>query len=139
MKDNFITIKSLPSEMEAQLLRGKLRAYGIESLISKDDCGGVDPMMHMAFDVHIKVREKDSKEALSIIEDTDNRGKIANNESSKSLTPFWILMFLSFGTGLYLSGHAYYRFLTKYGVILILIGASLWLWTKIKQRKSRKT
>ena len=49
MKDNFITIKSLSSETEAEILNGKLNAHGIEAFIQKDDCGGTDPMMHFTF------------------------------------------------------------------------------------------
>ena len=135
MKDNFITIKSLSSEMEAEIISGKLKANGIESFISKDDCGGTDPVMQTAFGVHIMVKVKDSKEALSLLGDSEKDHLISRFESSKSIKPFWIIMFLGIGTGLFLSGHAYYPSLTKYGVVFVIIGAVLWLSMRFKRKK----
>lgn len=135
MKDNLIKIKSLLSEMEAEIISGKLKANGIESFISKDDCGGTDPVMQTAFGVHIMVKEKDSKEALSLIGESEKDHSISRSESSKSIKPFWIIMFLGIGTGLFLSGHAYYPSLTKYGVVFVIIGAVLWLSMRFKREK----
>ncbi len=73
MKDNFVTIKSVSSEIEAEILNGKLNACGIESFIQKDDCGGTDPMMHLTFGIHIKVKKSDSGEALALIGEDNNR------------------------------------------------------------------
>ena len=135
MKDNLITLKSVSSEMEAEILSGKLNAYGIESFIQKDDCGGADPMMHDFFGVHIKVNRSEAEEALKIINQGHNNGrKIKERVASKSLMPFWVLMFLSVGTGLFLSGHAYYPRLTIFGVAFIIVGVALWLSLKLKKR-----
>ena len=135
MKDNFITIKSVPSEMEAEILNGKPNAYGIESFIQKDNFGGTDPMMHDIFGVHINVKRSEAEEALKIINQGHKNGrKIKESAVSKSFMPFWVLMFLSVGTGLFLSGHAYYTDLTKFGVAFIIVGVALWLSLKLKKR-----
>lgn len=139
MKDHFVTIKSLSSEIEAEILNGKLNAYGIKSFIQKDDCGGIDPMMHLTFGVHIKVKKSDYEEALALIDDQsrdENSDKIA---SSKSMMTFWILMFLSVGTGLFFSGHAYYQGLIKYGVISVAIGVVFYLSHRFKRKKENTT
>lgn len=44
-------------------------------------------------------------------------------------------MFLGIGTGLFLSGHADYQSLTKYGVVFVIIGAVLWLSMRFKREK----
>lgn len=139
MKDNFVTIKSFSSEIEAEILNGKLNAYGIETFIQKDDCGGTDPMMHLTFGIHIKVKKSDYEDALALIGEDDSRKNERRITSSKSMTPFWILMFLSVGTGLFLSGHAYYQSLIKYGVISVAIGVVLWLSYRIKRKKENTT
>lgn len=135
MKDNFVTLKSLSSEMEAEILNGKLRAFGIESFISKDDCGGMDPTMHMVFGVQLKVREDDLKEAQSIIGETDSPRRITAKESSSSLATFWIIMLLAMGTGLILAGNSYYQGFTKYGAALVTIGVALWLRLRFRLKK----
>ncbi len=139
MKDNFVTIKSLSSEIEAEILNGKLNAYGIESFIQKDDCGGTDPIMHLTFGVHIKVKKSDYEEALALISENNSGNKAHRITSSKSIMPFWILMFLSLGTGLFLSGHAYYQSLIKYGVISVIIGVVLWLNHRFKRKRENTT
>jgi hypothetical protein len=139
MKDNFVTIKSFSSIFEAEILNGKLNAYGIESFIQKDDCGGTDPVMHLTLGVHIKVKKNDYEEALALINENGSRKNENRNITSKSMIPFWILMFLSVGTGLFLSGHEYYPGLIKYGVISVIIGGILWFVHRIKRKKENTT
>ena len=62
-------------------------------------------MMHLTAGVHIKVKKKDYEEAIALINVNGSRKKEERIMLPKSLMPFWILMFLSVGTGLFLSGH----------------------------------
>lgn len=134
MKDNFVSIKSFSSIIEAEILNGKLNACGIEAFIQKDDCGGTNPVMNLILGVHIMVQKNDYEEALAII----NENGSSENENriipSKSIVPFWVLMFLSVGTGLFLSGYAYYPNLVKYGIISVTIGVILWFGHRIKRK-----
>jgi hypothetical protein len=68
MKDNLVSIKSFSNEVDAQIIQGKLKASGIKSFIVKDDCGGTDPLMQMAFGVELQVYQRDASNALKIVD-----------------------------------------------------------------------
>jgi len=139
MRDDLVTIKSFSSEIQAEVIANKLRAYGIEPFISKDDCGGVDPMMHIASGVHLMVQQKDTQNAISLIEESEYIGKNSGKLSTKSNLPFLILLFLAIGTGLFLSGHTYNPFLIKFGITSLIIGVALWLYMRLMSRKIKRT
>jgi hypothetical protein len=75
MKENFISIKYFTNEVDAQILKGKLKAFGIKSIIVKDDCGGTDPLMQMAFGVKLQVYQRDASKALKIIGEVNHKNR----------------------------------------------------------------
>jgi hypothetical protein len=55
------------SRGEAEIVRELLLANGIESFISSDDCGSVDPALSFARGVQLLVAEEDAQLAEMII------------------------------------------------------------------------
>ena len=67
--DKLIKIKSFLNRQEAELAKGVLGSYGIDSMISADDCGGMRPHLSMGFSgVKLLVNESDVEKAKEILE-----------------------------------------------------------------------
>ena len=64
----FVKLKTVYSEMEAQVLTTHLKDENIENLIEKDDVGGLHPHLQATKGVDILVREVDFDKAKKIIE-----------------------------------------------------------------------
>lgn len=67
----FVELKTVYSEMEAQVLVTHLNEENIESIIEKDDAGGMHPQLQAARGVKILVDEIDLSKAKKVI-DTSN-------------------------------------------------------------------
>ena len=64
----FVTIKIFNSRIEAEIVKGKLEASGIEALIIGGDAGGTYPFpLQPSQGVELKVEEKDVKKAEKIL------------------------------------------------------------------------
>ena len=112
MKDNLVSIKSYSNEIDAQIFQGKLKASGIKSFIFKDDCGGTDPIMQIAFGVQLKVNQRDASKALRIINEERHKNKITNAKIKDNTTVYLsLLSYLmnSIGIGLLVVGYANYK------------------------------
>jgi hypothetical protein len=133
MKDNLVSIKSFSNEVDAQIIQGKLKASGIKSFIVKDDCGGTDPLMQMAFGVELQVYQRDASNALKIVGTKNYKythtKKERRNNSFKNLSLFSLLM-ISIGIGLLVSGFIYHKQLLFYGILFMSFGLIIWCITK---------
>lgn len=67
MTNKLITVASFSSDFEAEIARGKLQSYGIDSFIFKDDCGGMRPHMTLTAGVQLKVTDQNRLEAKNIL------------------------------------------------------------------------
>ena len=67
MTNKLTTIASFTSDFEAEIARGKLQSYGIDSFIFKDDCGGMRPHMNLTAGVQLKVIDQNRIEAINIL------------------------------------------------------------------------
>ena len=142
MNGNLVTIKSLSNETDAQLIKGKLMASGIKSFIIKDDCGGTDPVMQMAFGVELKVHRKDAAKALKILDEKKSKQKISKNKIRENKTVYLSLLSLlmnSIGVGLLVAGYAYLKQLISYGFLFLTFGLILWCISKYRKTKFSKT
>ena len=80
------TIATFGSNIEAELIRGKFETYGIESFISKDDCGGMRPHMQLTDGVQLKVSDADFEKAKDILTIKDeDEGQIEIEEDDGSI------------------------------------------------------
>lgn len=64
----FVELKTVYSEMEAQVLVAHLNDENIESTIDKDDAGGMHPQLQAARGVKILVQDYDLQRAKRVIE-----------------------------------------------------------------------
>jgi hypothetical protein len=60
---DLITIRTFLSESEAEIAKGALTAFGIESLLSHDDCGGQRPHLTLTGGIRLLVRADDTSRA----------------------------------------------------------------------------
>ena len=61
------TVRTFMSIFEAEVAQSALDAAGIDSLLRKDDCGGLRPHMQMTEGVELLVREEDAEEADAVL------------------------------------------------------------------------
>ena len=64
-----VTIRTFHVEHEADLARAVLEANGIEAVVSRDNAGGMLPMLQQLFEIRLIVRASDAAEALEILDD----------------------------------------------------------------------
>jgi len=61
-----VTVAEFPNPIEAEIAHGALEAADIESFVSADDAGGVQPGLWLS-GVRLLVREPDAARALEIL------------------------------------------------------------------------
>ena len=61
-----VSVADFPNRIDAEIAHGALAASGIESFVSGDDAGGVQPGLWMK-GVRLLVREDDTDRALDIL------------------------------------------------------------------------
>ena len=75
------TIATFTTDIEAELMRGRLASAGIESFVFKDDCGGMRPHMQLTDGVQLKIAEVDFETAKDILSMTsDEKGQLPSEE-----------------------------------------------------------
>jgi Putative prokaryotic signal transducing protein len=63
---DLVTVRTFLNVIEAEVARSVLAAAGIDSLIRRDDCGGLRPHLQLS-GVDLLVREHDLAEALRLL------------------------------------------------------------------------
>ena len=66
--NELVTIETFQSEIEAEIVKGRLMTAGIKSFIFKADCGGTRPHMQLTLGVDLKVRQTDFARASEVFE-----------------------------------------------------------------------
>lgn len=64
----FVELKTVYSEMEAQILITHLNEESIETIIDKDDAGGMHPHLQATRGVKLLVKEEELQKAKELIE-----------------------------------------------------------------------
>ena len=62
-----VQICSFTSEMEADIAKSALEAFGIECMISRDDCGGQRPHLAFSGGIRLLVRAQDAQSAREVL------------------------------------------------------------------------
>ncbi len=62
-----VCIATASSEIEADMVHMRLESFGIESFITKDDCGGMRPWLQPITGVRLMVRQSDAQRASDIL------------------------------------------------------------------------
>jgi hypothetical protein len=64
---DLVTIRIFASEFEANIAKSALEAFGIHSIISRDDCGGQRPHLTMTAGIQLVVRSADAGRAEEVL------------------------------------------------------------------------
>jgi len=64
---DLVTIKVFMTEIEAEIVRGRLLSEGIDAAIFKDDCGGMYPQLRLSQGVAVKVPADQSRRAAEVL------------------------------------------------------------------------
>ncbi len=62
-----VCIATLASEIEAHIASLRLESLGIDTFITKDDCGGMRPWLQPITGVRLMVRQSDAQRAKDIL------------------------------------------------------------------------
>jgi hypothetical protein len=62
-----VAVGSFSNELEANLGKSTLESAGIESVLTRDDCGGMEPQLSMVQGIKLLVRAEDAKRAEAIL------------------------------------------------------------------------
>lgn len=73
-----VVVGNYASEVEAGIDRNRLQSVGIESVIVKDDCGGMRPHLQYTLGVKLEVRQEEEEKAREVLGAAD-----------ESVTPAW--------------------------------------------------
>jgi hypothetical protein len=68
-KPDLVTIRTFVDELEANLARSRLQAAGIDSMLGRDDCGGMRPSLSWAQGIRLVVRSDDAERAAAVLSD----------------------------------------------------------------------
>lgn len=66
-QDDLVVVHVFPNRFEADLAKSALDAADIESMISSDDYGGVQPGLWLSRGVELLVREEDVQRAEEVL------------------------------------------------------------------------
>ncbi len=80
-----ILCREFNSRSEAEIVRELLLANGIESFVTSDDCGAVDPALSFARGVQLYVAGENAPEAERIL--AEARAEIPESESAADDQP----------------------------------------------------
>ena len=84
MQDTFVTIARFPYSTEAQIIKGRLEADGIQVFLSDNLTIDTDPLVSQAIGgVKLKVLAKDEKEARKILKSIKSYSLDDNGEAIK--------------------------------------------------------
>jgi hypothetical protein len=62
-----VTVDVFTNEPEAYLAKGALEAFGIDCMISRDDCGGQRPHLALTGGLRLMVRANDAQRAAEVL------------------------------------------------------------------------
>lgn len=68
MPENAFVVRTFPNSVEGEFARAVLDANGIESMLLKDDAGGMLPFLGVLHPVRIVVREGDVDTAVRLLD-----------------------------------------------------------------------
>lgn len=70
-KDKLVAIKTFSSEIGARVAKAFLDSNGIDSIVEKDDVGGLQPNFQWTSGVTLVVRERDEKKACELLDSVE--------------------------------------------------------------------
>ena len=83
--DDIITLRRFPDELLAEMARATLEAHGIPAVVSRDDCGGMEPYLHAAFGARLLVHHGNAILALEILDNPRQPPLSEDDDPTESL------------------------------------------------------
>jgi hypothetical protein len=74
MKTDLVVLRNYESEIPATMAKMVLEGSGIDSMIRKDDCGGMRPYLQAATGVQLLVRRENAEHAQDILKHSEENG-----------------------------------------------------------------
>ena len=71
----YVELKTVYDQMEANIIVSLLNDRNIETILDKDDAGGMHPHLHSALGIKILVLENDYDSAKKILDKKDNKNQ----------------------------------------------------------------
>lgn len=71
--NDIIMLKRYPDEFLAEMARATLEAHDIPAIVSRDDCGGMEPYLHAVFGARLLIHHGNAVRALEILDNPDQR------------------------------------------------------------------
>ncbi len=65
--DPLVQIRVFTSEMEADIAKSALDAFGVDCVIGRDDCGGQRPHLSFSGGIRLLVRAEDAQRAEQVL------------------------------------------------------------------------
>ena len=62
-----VTVRTFTNEAEANIAKGALEAFGIDCMITRDDCGGLRPHLTLTGGLRLLVRADDAARAAAVL------------------------------------------------------------------------
>lgn len=69
--DKLVTLRTYPDEILAGMAHSALKSESIQAIVSRDDCGGMEPQLNIAGGVRLIVKEGDVQAANQILDAID--------------------------------------------------------------------
>lgn len=140
MPEKSIVIQIFDNKAEAEIAQGLLNTAGIKSFVSKDDVGGMYPgLQATGTGVSLKVRPSDAgraKKILQGIKKSDGGSQsYAPSENLMAVLSLLVWVLFPLGASSILLGSAGQTFLTYIGISLVVLGAVLGIFVRLRKRK----
>lgn len=66
--EKLVTLRTFPDEILAGMARSALESEAIQAIVSRDDCGGMEPQLNITGGVRLIVKEGDVQRADQVLD-----------------------------------------------------------------------
>jgi len=73
-------LRTFNNEIEAEMAMSALEAAGIESVMLRDDCGGVQPAMGLTAGIRVQISDDDLEAALEVLDAPTEPAEFADGD-----------------------------------------------------------
>ncbi|HEU0055162.1 MAG TPA: DUF2007 domain-containing protein [Longimicrobium sp.] len=71
MSDDLVVVRTFMEDVSAHIARSALEASGIDSIILRDDAGGMEIGLTFSNQIRLVVRREDAEEALRVLDEIE--------------------------------------------------------------------
>ncbi len=69
--DEIVTLRTFAIDLHAEMARAMLDSHGIHAILSRDNCGGLEPQLTIAGGTRLMVNREDANDALALLDTAD--------------------------------------------------------------------